>query len=57
MFSGQYQGDILLTEEQARSVNSRNGITAQGERWPKVVPYVLSSGYSEWMFFKAFLRL
>lgn len=47
IYSGQYQGDIVLSPEQVKLLQSRNGIININQRWPKIIPYVLDPTYSK----------
>ena len=51
--AGQYQGDIVLTEEQKAAFKSKTGIIDERYRWPnREVPYEISAGqFCEYYFF------
>ena len=43
--AGEYQGDILLTEEQRAAINSKTGMINTQLRWPSnTIPYEIVAG-------------
>lgn len=49
-YGNHYQGDMILNEEQSRSISiqTRNGVIETKYRWPnKTVPYQLSSNHTK----------
>ncbi|XP_063698166.1 seminal metalloprotease 1-like [Culicoides brevitarsis] len=49
MYSGQFEGDIVLTQDQVADLLSRNGLVRESKRWiNNTVPYLIRSSDFTW---------